>query len=40
MYIVDEEGNQFTIYGTYSADGSTRYDKMDKKPVLVGLLVF
>ena len=33
MYIVDEHGNQFTIYGTYSADGSTRYDAMENAPV-------
>ncbi|MBR3908112.1 MAG: hypothetical protein IKJ50_00145 [Clostridia bacterium] len=33
MYLVDAEGNQLTIYGTYSADGSARYDAMDVKPV-------
>ncbi len=33
MYIVDEEGNELCVYGTYSADGSTRYDKMATKPV-------
>ena len=33
MYIEDAEGNKFTIYGTYSADGSARYDAMDVKPV-------
>ena len=33
MKITDEAGNILTIYGTYSADGSTRYDKMDVKPV-------
>ena len=33
MYIRDAQGNEFTIYGTYSADGSVRYDKMDVKPV-------
>ena len=33
MYITDEAGNTFTVYGTYSADGSTRYDAMDVKPV-------
>ncbi|MBO5379174.1 MAG: hypothetical protein J6A90_02490 [Clostridia bacterium] len=32
MYITDGT-NTFTIYGTYSADGSTRYDKMTDKPV-------
>ena len=33
MYIEDAEGNKFTIYGTYSADGSARYDAMEVKPV-------
>ena len=33
MHIADEAGNQLTIYGTYSADGSARYDAMDVKPV-------
>ena len=33
MYIVDEEGNELCIYGLYSADGKTRYDKMSYKPV-------
>ena len=33
MYIVDEAGNELTVYGTYSADGSTRYDAMENKPV-------
>lgn len=32
MYIVDEDGNRLTIYGTYSADGSLRYDAMDVAP--------
>ncbi len=34
MKITDGAGNILTIYGTYSADGSTRYDKMDVKPVV------
>ena len=44
MYIVDELGNTFTVYGTYSADGSARYDAMENKPqagdyvVIVGSL--
>ena len=29
MYITDESGNTLTVYGTYSADGSTRFDAMD-----------
>ncbi len=33
MKISDSEGNVLTVYGTYSADGSTRYDAMDVKPV-------
>ena len=33
MKIVDELGNVLTIYGTYSADGSTRYDAMENAPV-------
>ena len=33
MRISDSEGNILTVYGTYSADGSARYDAMDVKPV-------
>ena len=33
MYIVDEDGNQLMIYGTYSADGETRYDGLEYMPV-------
>ena len=33
MYITDGEGNTLTIYGTYSADGETRYDAMEYAPV-------
>ena len=33
MHIQDAAGNELTIYGSYSADGSTRYDKMETKPV-------
>ena len=32
MYIEDENGNEFYIYGLYSADGETRYDAMTDKP--------
>jgi len=32
MTIKDETG-EIMVYGTYNADGSIRYDKMDKKPV-------
>jgi hypothetical protein len=33
MKISDSEGNILTVYGTYSADGSTRYDALETKPV-------
>ena len=33
MKITDGEGNILTVYGTYSADGSTRYDALTVKPV-------
>ena len=33
MRIIDEAGNILTIYGTYSKDGSTRYDALTVKPV-------
>ena len=33
MYIQDEDGNELCIYGLYSADGNTRYDAMESKPV-------
>lgn len=34
MKIKDASGNVLTIYGTYSADGSTRYDSMTTKPAV------
>ena len=34
MKITDAEGNILTVYGTYSADGATRYDALAKKPVV------
>ncbi len=34
MKITDEHGNVLTVYGSYSADGSTRYDAMESKPVV------
>ena len=34
MKITDASGNILTIYGTYSADGSTRFDSMSTKPVV------
>ncbi len=33
MYIVDAEGNQLLLYGSYSADGEVRYDELEYKPV-------
>ena len=33
MRITDGNGNILTIFGTFSADGSTRYDAMSVKPV-------
>ena len=33
MRIIDEAGNVLTIYGSYSADGATRYDALTVKPV-------
>ena len=33
MYITDDSGTTLTVYGTYSEDGSTRYDAMETKPV-------
>ena len=32
MWIKDAEGNEFCIYGTYSANGSVRFDAMPVKP--------
>lgn len=32
MYIEDADGNKLYIYGTYSADGTVRYDAMEVKP--------
>ena len=33
LYLVDDDGNEITIYGLYTADGKTRYDAMSYKPV-------
>ena len=33
MYITDGNGNTLTVYGTWSADGTTRYDGLSTKPV-------
>ena len=34
LYIKDENGNTFYIYGLYSADGETRYDAMEQAPAV------
>lgn len=34
MKIKDEAGNILTVYGTYSADGSTRFDAMTSQPAV------
>ncbi len=34
MVIVDEDGNELTIYGSYSTDGTTRYGDMTDPPVV------
>ena len=34
LTIADEEGNTIYVFGTYSADGSIRYDAMENKPVV------
>lgn len=33
LYVKDSTVEKFTVYGTYSADGSKKYDAMDSKPV-------
>lgn len=32
MYITDAEGNVLTVYGTFNADGSARFDAMESQP--------
>ena len=34
VYIEDEDGNEFYIYGLYTYDGETKYDAMTYKPVV------
>lgn len=34
MTIVDENGNELTVYGSYSADGATQFGSMTDKPVV------
>ena len=33
MTIVDDKGNEFTVYGTYDATGANRYDAIENAPV-------
>ena len=33
MNVTDAEGNEFVVYGTYSADGKTSYGQLSDKPV-------
>jgi len=33
MYIKDDAGNEFTVYGLYTDNGNTRYDAMTTKPI-------
>ena len=40
MYIVDETGAEYTIYGTYSADGKTGYSSLTDKPVAGDYVTF
>ena len=40
LTIADEEGNTIYVYGTYSADGSIRYDAMENKPVVGDVVKF
>ncbi len=39
LTIQDKDGATFTVYGTYSADGSLRYDAMENKPVVGNVVV-
>ena len=34
MYLVDEDGHEILIYGTYDATGKVRFDAMSTKPVV------
>ena len=34
MKITDAEGNVLTIYGSYNADGTLRFDAMETKPAV------
>ena len=38
MILVDENGNEITVYGTWSEDGSERYDALGIKPVVGDLI--
>ena len=40
MTIADELGNELTVYGSYSADGSTQFGSMTNKPVVGQVVKF
>ncbi len=33
LYLVDDEGNQLTVYGSWNEDGTLSYSQMENKPV-------
>ena len=33
MYLVDENGNEISVYGTYNSDGTVQYPNMEDKPL-------
>ncbi len=39
LLIKDETGTSLLVYGTYNADGSARYDALEKKPVVGDYIV-
>lgn len=39
MYIENEAGETFYIYGLYNVDGTVRFDKMENKPVVGDIVV-
>ncbi len=39
LYIQNEDGEKFYVYGLYSADGTVRFDKMETKPAVGDVVV-
>lgn len=39
MVLVDDKGNEFTVYGSYDAKGEKRYDAMENAPVVGDVVV-